>query len=248
MLLIPAEKGFGSDNLPWLTFSLIVLNIVAFFSMQSGDMEVHYEAMSFYSDNNIIELEKEVFLDYAETQRPELFSEIVQEEYSDHMISEVILYDKHFSHFITSLDSYSYEWASKRDQLNDIINESSTLKYAFYPSEPDILTAFSHMFMHAGIDHLLGNLLFLFIFGYNVELLIGRGKMLATYLLSGLAAVGLFALTAKDMFVPLVGASGAISGLMGGYAGYYGLQKVRYVYWIFVLFNYIRLPAALVLG
>jgi tetratricopeptide (TPR) repeat protein len=84
------------------------------------------------------------------------------------------------------------------------------------------------------------------LFGFNLELLLGRGKTLTLYIVSGLAAVTFFSLTTEDKFVPLVGASGAIAGLMGGFCGWYGLKNIRYFYWLFVIFDYVKLPAALV--
>ena len=80
-----------------------------------------------------------------------------------------------------------------------------------------VLRSVSHMFLHGGLLHLLGNLWFLWIFADNVEDRLGRGRFLLLYLLSGLGALGAQVFAAPASAVPMVGASGAISGVLGAY-------------------------------
>jgi len=248
MILIPAENQISKKNPPYLTVALILLNIAAFIFLQGDDNKVFDEAITYYFEEDLFQKEKDIFEDYALNNRIDLYNSIHNNDYlPKEYIAQVILLDKRFATHIQDLSSYSLEWRQKRDELNDMLDESSLFSYAFFPSEPSIFTAFTHMFMHGGIDHLIGNMLFLFLFGFNLELLMGRGKTLVLYIASGLVAVTFFSVTAADQYVPLVGASGAIAGLMGGFAGWYGLKNIRYFYWLFVIFNYIRLPAALVL-
>lgn len=91
------------------------------------------------------------------------------------------------------------------------------------PPEASILTS---MFLHGGLLHLLGNLLYLWIFGNNVEDAMGRGRFLAFYLLCGVAAVLAQALPDPGSTVPMVGASGAISGVLGAYMLLYPNARV----------------------
>ncbi len=79
------------------------------------------------------------------------------------------------------------------------------------------LTLLTHMFLHGGVAHVLGNVWFLWIFGGNVEDRLGSWRYLLFYLLSGLAAAGLQILVEPGSAVPMVGASGAISGVLGAY-------------------------------
>jgi membrane associated rhomboid family serine protease len=83
------------------------------------------------------------------------------------------------------------------------------------------------MFLHGGIVHLLGNMLFLWIFGDNVEDAFGSALFLAFYLLSGLAASWAQIFLAPDSTIPMVGASGAISGVLAGYLVMFGTNRVR---------------------
>ena len=247
MLLLPAENAISKTNPPYLTVLLILANIIAFIAFQSNDNQAFADAGDYYVEAELLDTERQAFEKYAQKHRLELYQSIHNNQFlPDEYLIQIILADKHFTHHITTLSSYSLDWRQKRQKVNDTLDETSIYSYAFYPSEPSIFTAFTHMFMHGGIDHLIGNMLFLFLFGFNLELLLGRGKTLSLYIISGLAAVTFFAFTTTDKYVPLVGASGAIAGLMGGFCGWYGLRNIRYFYWFFVIFDYIKLPAALV--
>jgi membrane associated rhomboid family serine protease len=93
------------------------------------------------------------------------------------------------------------------------------------------LTLLTSMFMHGGLAHIFGNLLYLWIFGNNVENALGRARYLVFYLLCGilasLAHVFATAATGGDMLVPSLGASGAISGVLGGYLLLFPQRRVR---------------------
>jgi membrane associated rhomboid family serine protease len=107
-----------------------------------------------------------------------------------------------------------------------------------------VLTA---MFLHGGWLHLLGNMLFLWVFGNNVEDRLGRLKYLAFYLLCGYAATYGFAMFTPDSTEPLVGASGAIAGVLGAYLVLYPRAEVLSLL-TFFFFLPVRLPAWVVLG
>jgi membrane associated rhomboid family serine protease len=110
-----------------------------------------------------------------------------------------------------------------------------------------ILSVLFSMFLHAGWLHLLGNMLFLWVFGNNVEDRFGRIRFLLLYLLCGFAAAYGFALVNRDEAMPLVGASGAVAGVLGAYLVLFPRARV----WSLVpilLFIPLRLPAWLVLG
>jgi len=87
-------------------------------------------------------------------------------------------------------------------------------------------TLFTSMFMHGGWAHILGNMLYLWIFGDNVEDVMGHGGFLVFYLLTGLAAVWTHILTAPASAVPLIGASGAIAGVLGAYLALFPRARI----------------------
>ena len=99
------------------------------------------------------------------------------------------------------------------------------------------LTPITSMFLHGGWGHLLGNSLYLWVFGNNVEDSMGRGRFLAFYLLCGLAAAAAHVLVEPGSAVPTVGASGAISGVLGGYLLLYPRVRVRTFFPPFFLFH-----------
>lgn len=109
------------------------------------------------------------------------------------------------------------------------------------------LTPLTSMFLHGGWGHLLGNCLFLWIFGNNVEDSMGRMRYLAFYLLCGLAAAGAHVLAGPASPVPTVGASGAISGVLGAYLVLYPRVHVRVLIPIIIFFTVVRVPAFVVL-
>ena len=110
------------------------------------------------------------------------------------------------------------------------------------------VTLFSSMFMHGGLLHLGGNMLFLWIFGNNIEDSMGRFRFVVFYLLGGLAALGLQVVADPDSAVPTVGASGAIAAVLGAYAVLYPRARVVTLIFIIIIFTVIQLPALLVLG
>ena len=108
----------------------------------------------------------------------------------------------------------------------------------------NVLTPLTSMFLHGGWAHLLGNCLYLWVFGNNVEDSMGRGRFLAFYLICGLAAAAAHVVVEPSSPVPTVGASGAISGVLGGYLLLYPRVRVRTYFPPIFLF---RVPAWFVL-
>jgi len=117
------------------------------------------------------------------------------------------------------------------------------------PAQPPFwITAFSSMFMHGSILHLGGNMLFLWIFGNNVEDSMGRARYIGFYLLGGLAAIGAQILVDTDAAIPTIGASGAVAAVLGGYLLLYPRARVVTLIFIIFFFTIIELPALLILG
>jgi membrane associated rhomboid family serine protease len=109
---------------------------------------------------------------------------------------------------------------------------------------PIYLTLLTSMFMHGGWLHILGNMLYLWIFGDQTESLLGHGRFLVFYLVCGLAASLAQILVAPDSVVPSLGASGAIAGVLGAYLVKFPRNRVR----VLVMRGITELPAVVVLG
>jgi membrane associated rhomboid family serine protease len=106
----------------------------------------------------------------------------------------------------------------------------------------------THMFLHGSWMHLLGNMWFLWLFGNNVEDSMGRVRYLAFYLLCGLAAAATQTFMNPSSIVPMVGASGAIGGVMGAYVILYPRVRVHMLVFLFIFITRIVVPAYLMLG
>jgi membrane associated rhomboid family serine protease len=113
---------------------------------------------------------------------------------------------------------------------------------------PTWQTIFTAMFMHASILHIGGNLLFLWIFGNNVEDSMGPVKYIAFYILGGIAALALQVAIDPNSTAPTLGASGAIAAVLGGYILLYPRARVLTLVFIILFFTVIELPAVLVLA
>jgi membrane associated rhomboid family serine protease len=110
------------------------------------------------------------------------------------------------------------------------------------------VTIFSSMFMHGSLLHLGGNMLFLWIFGNNIEDSMSRWRFIVFYLLGGVAALLAQVLIDTNSTVPTVGASGAIAAVLGGYALLYPHARVITLIFIIIIFTVVELPALIVLG
>ena len=109
-------------------------------------------------------------------------------------------------------------------------------------------TLVTNIFLHGGWTHLLGNMLFLAVFGDNIEDCCGHLRFLAFYLTSGVAASALWMLTAWGSRFPAVGASGAISGVLGAYFVLYPQARIRTLIGVGLLIRVVRVPAYAMIG
>ena len=111
-----------------------------------------------------------------------------------------------------------------------------------------IIPLFTSMFLHGGWMHIVGNMLFLYIFGDNIEDMFGHGKYLLFYLLSGLAAAGTQIYFNSASEAPMVGASGAIAGVLGAYLIMFPKARVTTLIPIIIFIKIVELPAYVFLG
>lgn len=128
--------------------------------------------------------------------------------------------------------------------------EDFIMRWAFIPQRysaspvAEMPTIFSSMFMHGGWMHLAGNMLYLWIFGDNVEDRLGKFKYLALYLLSGIAATFAQYVISSGSPIPNVGASGAIAGVLGAYLLFFPGQKVT----VLLGQSLVQMPSLIVIG
>ncbi len=120
--------------------------------------------------------------------------------------------------------------------------------YGVVPARLDWLAVLTSMFLHANWLHFLGNMLYLWIFGDNVEDRLGHGRFVFFYLGCGAAAALAHVWVNPGSFVPTIGASGAIAGVMGAYFVLYPHSRVLALVPLFIIFEIIEVPAIIFLG
>jgi membrane associated rhomboid family serine protease len=131
--------------------------------------------------------------------------------------------------------------------LGDAV-EALIIYWGLVPAAFSWVTVFTSMFLHGGFLHFGGNMLYLWIFGDNVEDRMGHGRFLVFYLLCGVAAALAQTAAGPDSLVPMVGASGAIAGVMGAYFVLYPHSRIVTLLPIFFFIQIVEVPAIFFLG
>ena len=139
--------------------------------------------------------------------------------------------------------AFLFEQSLSRPELEQFVHV-----YGVVPVRLEPITVFTSMFLHAGWGHFLGNMLFLWIFGDNVEDRLGHARFVAFYLLCGIAAVFAHVYMNPTSRIPTIGASGAIAGVLGGYFVLYPHSRVLALLPLFIIWEVIEVPAILFLG
>lgn len=251
MLIIPIEKKPDWRRPPLATLLLILLNCLVFFSYQGDDEQRWQTAIEFYQQHDLLGHEAELYLQYRKQRDDSDFWRELPAEQTlerDLFLLYSIAQDTGFDHYARNRAAATdSQWLFDRERFEELRDRLSVFAYGFSPSQPDWYRWFTAMFLHGDFGHLLGNMVFLFIFGYTLEIALGRLPYVGLYLLSGVAATGLHALIEASNEVYLVGASGAIAGLMGAYLAVYGRRRIHFFYSIIFYADYFRAPALIVL-
>jgi membrane associated rhomboid family serine protease len=144
---------------------------------------------------------------------------------------------------------FAYQWLTLTGDPNAV------LQFALIPARVtsgfdigDVTSIFASMFMHAGLAHIGGNMLFLWIFGDNIEDAMGHFKYLAFYLFGGVVASAVHILSSPESTVPTVGASGAIGAVLGAYLVLYPRRRVLTLLFLGYFIRMVMLPAVYLLG
>lgn len=256
MLIMPLHRRMTWANAPVVTLTLVLLNCIVYLFLQSGDDRVLRRAQDYYIQSHLGRTEFPAYeswlrdhpgrqdgarrLKAMQMGRPDLKIAVIQ---SDHEFIAAL----HDDRVIAPANPAYAEWHTKRAQFERIYDSTFTSRHALRFSHVEPGRMFWAMFMHGGLEHLLGNMLFLLVLGLLVEGALGPWWYLGLYLAGGLGAS--FATVAwhwGDQGLAL-GASGAIAALMGAYCVIWGLRQIRVFYWFFVVFDYVRVPALVLL-
>ncbi len=157
---------------------------------------------------------------------------------------------------LTNVVVFLYELSLRSRQLDGLIvtwgvvpnNILFAFTHPFSAPLPIWATLITSQFLHAGWAHILGNMLFLWVFGDNIEDVLGHFGYLFFYLISGIAAGIVQVIVTGPSNIPSIGASGAIAGVLGAYIVLYPWARVSILFPIFILFWTIQIPAIIVIG
>jgi membrane associated rhomboid family serine protease len=258
MLIIPLTGNISKKNPPVVTIAIILICCFVYFVLQANDARKYREAHEFYLHSGLAKIEVSTYLTYLGTTKQDKRAEALAKRgelreqvllaYWQRMFGDAEFLHKLLNDEMITPGRKGYpEWKQLRREYDGIMSQVVAVRYGFKPASPGYVSAVTHIFLHGSFLHLLGNMIFLWLVGCALEL--GYGRLLYTgmYLLTGLLAVGLYYLVYVTNTRPLIGASGAIAGLMGAYTLLYGLKRIKVFYSVGFYFNYTRVPALVLL-
>lgn len=226
MLLIPiGQEQSTVRRMPWVSYGIIALNFLVFVlapllaTDRKAEIQEHGQGVLEYLANHpylAVPPQLAPLLD------DELLSDLEQAKAKYEQDGEVP------GEAILELEQTQLERLTR--DLLEVLRSGPIYELGFKPGDPRVVTLLTSMFMHAGWWHILGNMLFFFITGPFIEDLFGRAVFPILYLLSGLAATAAFAAHFPDSMIPLVGASGAIAGIMGAFLIRLGTARIRFLF------------------
>ena len=237
MILLPiGHEETSLRRLPAVTFGIMALCIVAFVASGQGaldskaDVEVEekaIEALAYYWQHSYLELDDEFeTLVYGEADRvEEKFKEFSEAASEFAKMREEPRAPSRVADEQAVLDRLTAAALASRDH-------HAFFQWGLIPAKFSVVGLVSHMFMHGGWLHLIGNLLILYLAGPFVEDRWGRPLYAAFYFLSGVAAAGAHIAFNAGSEVPMIGASGAIAGVMGAFLVYYHKTKIKFFYMV----------------
>ena len=247
MLIIPIQNKPDWRRPPLVCFALIVINLLVFVLYQSDDEARWQRAEEFYFASELPLREESRFYEYVNLERPEWRSQA--QGAGEEFIYEQLLWSREFHQWLLpQLQAEGdTQWLAERQEFARLRDQLSSFAYGLTPADPTIKGVIGHMFLHGGWEHLLGNMIFLLLFGLSVELALGARWFIGLYLLGGVAAAGMHALVEAGSLVPVIGASGAVSAVMGMFVAVYGVRRLRFFYTLGFAFGEFSAPALLVL-
>lgn len=257
MLILPLHRPLTRANFPWITFGLILVNVFVFFGLQSRDDGARERALAYYASADLAQWEFPAYREWLGAhadarERAELFARFA--DAGDVAIAVQVLQsdadfvaDLEADKIVTPAAADHAQWRDLRREFDRLWEGGFTERWMLRQSEVSPSRMFGAMFLHGGIGHLLGNMLFLAVLGLLVEGALGHGLFLVVYLVGGLGAALASLAWHWGGHGSLIGASGAIASLMGAYCVLWGRRRVRFFWWFFVVFDYVRAPALLLL-
>lgn len=255
---IPLEDRPRWSNPPWMTLLIILVNVLVFFGPQRSEERAQQAAAQFYAASALPAIELPRFVDWLQRtdspvakqakalQKRGLVEALLQRMEREPEFLALL----RSGQIVPESDPLHGRWQTDRSRYEALQPAPFTARWAKSyaqdaPTRP--VTWITAAFLHIDTGHLVGNMLFLFMFGFSVELMLGRGTYLLFYLLGAVGGSVLSGWAYAGTSGYGLGASGAVAALMGMYAVMYRLRRVRFFYQLFFYFNYVTAPALILL-
>lgn len=259
-MIIPILSGLIGWRQAPVTWALVILNfsVLGMTTLIGGEAQRRLEKVM--NGDYFIGTQGRVYAQYV-NEHPSGYPDFVRElgrQVADgqaqrlHLLGQLAFRDSGFQAQAAELqfegDQVAFKlWKKKRADVEILQEVHPSFTLGLNADDDGIERWVTYIFVHSGLIHLTGNMLFLIIFGASLELLIGGLGLLVVFLLSGVFAAGVFALMTGVTSSPLVGASGAVSGVMALYCALSWRRPVRYFYWLFLPFRgfmgFVYMPA-----
>ncbi|MDH5571092.1 MAG: rhomboid family intramembrane serine protease, partial [Gammaproteobacteria bacterium] len=255
-MFIPLENKPDWRHPPFITLFLILINLICFVLWQSGDDVFEENAHHYYFSSGLAEIELPAYMLYLQksTVLPfttQQYTKLTVSEksylYKQSLIDGIFLSQLKAEKVITHKHPDFKPWKNYRARYEKFLNQVTRYKFGFQSAFPETEKIFTSLFLHADYIHLLGNMLFLFLFGFVLEQAIGRILLFSCFITGGIAANLITSVLEPSNAQWLVGASGAITTLAGIYIILFGMQKLRFFYTLIFYFDYIKAPAFIML-
>lgn len=255
MLILPLPARPDWARPPLATLAIMLLCLIAFF-MQGTDEQRYTKAWDFYQQSGMARQEAAAYLADLESRKEAKKAGLQQRRIAAGKFAAALRAMEDDRDFMRRLrnnqvirpENPEYPlWRSNRTHFESLRSRVVTENYALEGQNPRLSTLFTHMFLHADVMHLAGNMAVLFVVGYTVEAALGPLGFLALYLLGGLGAALPDLLQSTSAFRLSLGASGAISAVMAAYLVLFGRRRINFFYWLFFFFGTVRWPALVIL-
>lgn len=256
MLIIPIIGKISWRNPPVITILLILVNAAVYFGLQHGDTAAAVSARKYYISSGLADIEIPRYLAYRDGRTYSDADRAALETLSQDALHQLLrgaIQDGRFQRaldrdeIILPEDAQYWGWKPVRAEYLKRRDAAVAARWGFRPVDHRPATAATYMFLHGGVGHLIGNMVFLWLVGCILEYGAGRLSYLVIYLLGGLSAVAMFYLLNPYSAIPLVGASGAIAALMGALAVLFGKTPIRIFFSVGFYFNTFRILAVYLL-
>lgn len=258
-MFIPIEKKPEWKNPPIFTIVLIFICIGCYFTWQNNDTERENLAFQYYLQSGLAIIEVPAYIGYLKTTEQTALSASLEALLKNNSLQahrvalKRLIIDGDFLKQLDNLQIINSQhanfnmWLQMHKEFKRLLNRIVKYRYGVKPYDYNLESLVLHNFLHNDTNHLIINMIFLFMFGFVIELVIGRSAYLLVFLTSGVASAATLILLEPHSAYWVVGASGAIAGLVGFYTLLYGKRRIRFFYTIIVYFGYVTAPALVLL-